>query len=40
MQVVTYDMCGVQPRSFLELSKFLMSLDVPQETKDAWAEGL
>lgn len=25
-----------QPRSFLELHEFLLSLDLPQETRAAW----
>ena len=27
---------AAQPRSFLELHEFLLSLDLPQETRAAW----
>ena len=30
----------MQPRSFLELKTHLLSLDLPEETKEAWSMGL
>lgn len=35
--------CGdaaLQPRSFLELQEFLLSLDLPDATREAWQEVL
>jgi len=29
-----------QPRTFLELSEWLLGLDLPDATRDAWAEEL